>query len=468
MVLVLVVVGWGASAAELLERRVDVVFKDTPLRDALQTIAQRAGFEWSFNARIIDSNRKANLIANDWTVRETLFEILGEGYEFKPNGNYLILKKRRKPADQLSGYVKDPVTGQRLANATVYDRQTLRATTTDSNGYYQLKVRKKTEVVVARLDYRDTIFTVSSQSPRFQKIDMRVNAAPPVRQPVSLEKTLQIATTKAEIFFKATLEKWNALNVPDSLHRKYQVSFLPIIGTNHTLSAKVINDWSFNVLAGTSQGNRRLEIAGLANFTKKEIQGVQIAGIFNELRGNQNGVQVGGIYNHCGDTLKGIQIGGVINFKRHAEGGASQIAGIANHSRSGKIALQVGGIYNITRDTTLGVQVGGIFNHAACSQGVQVAGITNMTHQGSPHIQISGIHNSAPSVEGMQVAGIVNVTDTITGIQVSGLVNRAEKVRGLQIGLFNKAKELHGLQIGLINRSGRRVLPLVNWTSGRH
>jgi hypothetical protein len=36
-------------------------------------------------------------------------------------------------------------------------------------------------------------------------------------------------------------------------------------------------------------------------------------------------------------------------------------------------------------------------------------------------------------------------------------------VRGLQFGLFNSAKDLKGLQIGLLNRSGRRVLPIINW-----
>lgn len=463
----MVIIWWSAvqagGAVELLERRVDLVFKNTPIRDALQVVAQRAGFEWSYNAGIIDASRKANLIANDWTVREALYEILGEGYEFKPNGNYLILKKRRKPAEQLSGYVKDPVTGQRLANATVYDRQTLRATTTDSNGYYELKVRKKTEVVVARLDYRDTIFTVSSQTPRFQKIDLKVNTVTPVRRTMTLEESLQIAATKAERFFKATLEKWNAVNVADSLHRRYQVSFLPVLGTNHTLSAKVVNDWSFNVLAGTSLASRRLEIAGLANFTRKEVQGVQIAGIFNELHGNQNGVQVAGIYNHCGDTLAGMQIAGIVNFNRHAGGVASQVGGIGNHNHSGKVLMQVGGIYNIASDTSAFLQVAGIFNHAATAQGIQAAGVINLAPAGSLKVQASGIGNIATEVEGSQIAGIVNRADTITGIQAAGIFNHAKKVRGLQIGLINSAKEVEGLQIGLINRSGRRVTPFFNW-----
>lgn len=454
-----------ARAADVLERRIDVVFKQTPLKDALQVIAQQAGFEWSYNAKILDANRKASLIANDWTVRETLYELLGEGYEFKTNGNYLILKKRKKPAEELSGYIKDPVTGQRLANATVYDRQTLRATTTDSNGYYELKVKKSTEIVVARLDYRDTIFPVTRQTPRFQKIDLQVNTTVVPRQR-TLEENIEIVATRAERFFQASLEKWNALNVQDSLHRRYQISFLPIVGTNHTLSAKVVNDWSFNILAGTSLGNRRLEVAGIGNFTKEEIKGVQVGGIFNELRGDLRGVQVAGIYNHSGDTLSGLQVGGIVNRARHSEGAASQISGIANYSRSGTVLLQIGGIYNELDGNIQGLQVGGLFNRISDTlSGVQVAGMVNRTrHVFGAALQVAGLSNHIQSgTLSLQVAGIANTADSVDGIQVACIVNRARKVRGLQLGLFNSAKELQGLQIGLINRSGRRVLPFINW-----
>lgn len=420
------------SAAEVLERHIDVRFQQTPLKEALAAVAQKAGFEWSYNANIVDATKRISLVANDWTVRETLFELLGEGYEFKPNGNYLILKKRKKPADQLSGYIKDPVTGQRVANATVYDRQTLRATTTDSNGYYELRVKKSTQVAIARLNYRDTIFAVTTESPRFQKVDLQVNTAP-VAHILTLEENLQIAAGRAERFFRASLEKWNAVNVPDSLHRRYQISFLPKLGTNHTLSGKVVNDWSLNILAGSSLGNRKLEIGGIGNFTRKNMTGVQVGGIFNELRGNTNGIQIGGIYNHTGDTLSGVQVGGIVNVAHRTEG----------------LAVQVGGIANFIGQTNgLTVQVGGILNQAP---------------GGTASVQVSGITNHARQVSGVQVAGIVNVVDTLNGIQVSGFSNHARKVRGIQIGIINSASDLRGLQIGIINRSGSRVLPFFNW-----
>lgn len=421
------------SAAEVLERHIDVRFQQTPLKEALAAVAQKAGFEWSYNANLVDAGKKISLVANDWTVRETLFELLGEGYEFKPNGNYLILKKRKKPADQLSGYIKDPATGQRITNATVYDRRTLRATTTDSNGYYELRVKKSTQVAIARLNYRDTIFSVTTDSPRFQKVDLQVNTAL-VTHTLTLEENMQIAAGWAEKFFKASLEKWNAVNVPDSLHRRYQVSFLPKLGTNHTLSGKVVNDWSLNILAGSSMGSRKLEVGGIGNFTRKNMTGLQVGGIFNELRGNTDGIQIGGIYNHTGDTLRGVQVGGIVNVAHRTDDLAVQVGGIANFlgQTNGGLSVQVGGIMNQAPGCTVSVQVGGIVNHAR---------------------QISGL----------QAAGLVNVTDSLDGFQVAGISNRARKVRGIQIGLINSANELEGIQIGFINRSGRRVLPFFNW-----
>jgi len=403
----------GLYAAEILERHIDVRFQQTPLKEALAIVARKGGFEWSYNANIVDGTKRISLVANDWTVRETLYELLGDGYEFKPNGQYLILKKRKKPKEQLSGYIKD-ASGQRVANATIYDRRTLRATTTDSNGYYELRVKKSTQITIARLNYRDTIFPVTSTSPRFQKVDLQVDNTP-IKHGLTLEENLQKAATQIERLFQVSLEKWNALNVPDSLHRHYQVGFLPKLGTNHTLSSKVVNDWSLNILAGTSLGNRRFELGGIGNFTRKNMTGVQVGGVFNELRGNASGLQIAGIYN-VSDTLQGVQVAGMVNKAQQTRDLAIQVAGLLNKADGGKMLVQIG-----------------------------------------------GISNRAGQVNGLQMAGLINAVDTIEGLQVAGLLNRARKVKGLQFGLFNSARELHGLQIGLLNRSGRRVLPFFNW-----
>lgn len=141
--LFLLLLSYAVRGEEVLSRRLSVSFQEIPLKQALDEVAKLAGFEWSYNASILDADRRVSLSARDWTVRETLRELLGDGYAYKSSGRYLILKKQKPPKSELSGVVRDPKTGERLANVTVYDRKTLRATTTDSSGYYRLKVKKK-------------------------------------------------------------------------------------------------------------------------------------------------------------------------------------------------------------------------------------------------------------------------------------------------------------------------------------
>ena len=413
---------FSASATDVLARRVTLFFREKPIKNALDEVAKQADFEWSYNPKIIDENLRVNLNAQNWTVREALFELLGEGFQFKASGNYLILKKEKPAKSEVSGTLRDPKTGERLANATVYDRRTLRSTVTDSSGFYSLKVKKRSELVVAKLGYRDTVLQVAPGAARFQKIELAQNfplPEPPEKRP-DFKKTVQKSATELESFFAATLDKWTQINVPDTFHRRFQLGFLPKMGTNRGLDAKVENDFSVNILAGQSAGVGKLELAGLGNFTRKNMRGLQVAGLFNTVSGNSSGLELAGLFNKTGDTLRGVQLAGLVNFAQ----------------KMGKMGFQAAGLGNFSQKNT-------------------------RTRGG----QLSGLINKTGDLSGIQVAGLINMAESVHGAQVSGSINRARRVHGLQIGFFNNADELHGLQFGLINRSGRRVLPLINLIS---
>ena len=390
-----------SSAVAILERRVTVGLSQVPLKSALDEVASKGGFKWSYNARIIDGKSLVSIDAEKWPVREVLLELLGDNYQFKPNGNYLILKKRRRPSSELSGYLKDPKTGGRIRNATVYDRKTLRATQTDENGYYELKVKKKSEVVISKLEYKDTVLFIESLDSRYQRVLLPPDSLPPDNGQISIREEAEELGYELERFFKATLDQVLSANYRDSLHRRGQVSFLPRMGTNRGLSSKVTNDWSLNVLAGVSRGNEIVEVGGLANFTQEYLEGFQVAGLFNVLQGDATGVQVAGIYNQTAGTLSGIQVAGIVNHSGHTRG-----------------------------------------------LGLQVAGIVNVAKLGNSTVQVAGIVNTAEDCEGLQVAGIVN---------------HAKRMTGVQIGLINNTKHLDGFQIGLVNKSDDRWMPFFNW-----
>jgi hypothetical protein len=427
----IVLAPFPAAGAEILDRRIEVNFRNVPLSQALTEVARLAQFEWSYNAEIIKKDARATLQVRDWPVREVLYALLGSDYQFKPNGNYLILKRLKKPAGELSGYLKDPVTGQRISGATVYDKKTLRATTTDKDGYYQLKVRNRSEVVVSKLAYRDTLLRVESNSPRFQNLELSLEPAQPLPPPDKPGLLGEAQRTGAQIerFFRTGVRQWEQWNVRAPLYRRMQVSLLPGVGTNRALSAQVSNRWSLNLIAGVSRNVEALEIGGVANFTKENLSGVQIGGVLNILHGDAAGAQIAGIFNETGGTVGGAQVAGIVNHAKEIRSAGVQVAGIANVTGRVETGGQIAGIVNVA-DKVEGVQISGIYNRCAPLRGIQI--------------------------------GLVNKADSVAGVQI-GLVNKADRLSGVQIGLVNKSAVRSGFQLGLVNKSGHKKRLLLNW-----
>jgi hypothetical protein len=461
------------QANDVLANKIEVAFYQAPIADALLEVAHKGGFEWSYNANILDTGRRITLFAKDQAVREILHQILGGEYAFKQSGEYLILKKVKKPQQKVSGYLTDKNTGQKVPNATIYDRQTLKSTTTDENGYYELPVTPRSELVVSKLAYRDTVLQVTSQSPRFIKLEIKLDSLPPEKEDAwtSIQNDLARAPRDLGKFFNVSAQKFNELNVhDDTLHRHFQLSFLPNIGTNFKMSSSVTNDLSINILAGYSNGNRYAEFGGLGNITRGDITGVQAAGIFNEVSGNVTGVQASGFYNRAGGNFEGVQAAGFMNVAHQAKGVGVQAAGFFNVVPQGEFTAQAAGFFNHADSITV-VQAAGFYNYARHSCGVQAAGFINISNHadakvqaagfsninrtGKINVQAAGFSNVGDTINGAQVAGFMNVADTVNGAQVSGFINRANHLKGVQIGIINTAKEIDGVQIGLLNLSRR-------------
>jgi CarboxypepD_reg-like domain len=414
------------SPYAILERPISVQLTNTPLKESLTAVSQAGRFEFSYNARIFNLTKKITLFTNGLTVRETLFQILGDNYTYQQSGEYLIIKKQNKQKQFISGYISDAKTGKRVRNATVYDTKTLRSTTTDENGYYNLKIKERSTVVVAQLDYRDTILQITEGLTRFVKLDLDLKTEPKTvdSNPLGKGKTNLVG------FFTSSLHKLNNMNVQDSIRRRFQLSLLPYFGTNHAMSGSVINDFSFNATVGYSRGSRILELSGIGNFTRENVQGIQASGIFNIVKGNVKGIQLAGTFNHVNDTLNGVQLAGVWNVATTAYA-LNQSSGLANIAWFGNLKTQFAGVANIA-DTINGVQA-------------------------------SGILNLSRNVKGLQMSGVFNNAKTVNGVQISGVLNRAQTIKGVQIGLINYADSLSGMQIGLINfakKGGYNVLEL--------
>ena len=249
----------------LLERTITISFEQERLETALKKISTQAGFTFSYNSRIIDRSKIISGRFAGKTVREVLDQIFGGAIQYKARGKYVILTKA--PADEakdrvLTGYVVDESTGKRLQNVSVYDPVSLSSTVTDSYGYFELKVdqpsAEEIKLAVRKLDYTDTLIAVNLDRRQLINIQMREHAdkmnalADSVRQ-----KIKRFWRTKVRSPQEANME-----NIQDTLYRKFQFSVFPFVGTNHKLSANVINDYSLNLYGGYSLGVRELEFAG--------------------------------------------------------------------------------------------------------------------------------------------------------------------------------------------------------------
>ncbi|MBL7874166.1 MAG: hypothetical protein JNL53_00780 [Cyclobacteriaceae bacterium] len=415
----------------ILERSVSVRARNEKIPSVLNRIGQAAGFSFSYNSAIIDSNQEVSIEAINQTVRSLLNEIFNESMNYKEKGNYLILT-RAVPAPVknniivvvIDGYVQDETTGEKISNASVYDRRSLTSSVTDDFGYFKLKLEKKTDSIslsVNKKNYRDTLVSITAPTNQYLTISITPIKQDSVVITAQTKPVDTVAVPKKEVLSLPYESEPNVQNISDTLYELVQVSFLPFLGTNGRLSGNIVNDYSINFFGGYSLGTRQIELGFFFNLDRGDVSWLQLAGFGNAVGGKVYGIQAAGFANVNGDETEAVQLAGFANTNLGNTWGV-QVAGLANTNLGKMNGVQVAGFSNVT---------------AMPSQGVQVAGFGN--------VQIG-------DYVGSQFAGATNIaTEKITGSQVSILYNHGREVRGTQIGLINYADTLGGVPIGLLS-----------------
>jgi hypothetical protein len=409
-----------------LERIISIQVSDQPSSEIVKAIGQAGGFTFSYSAKAFDKKEIKSISAQQKSVREVL-EMLFEGEVlFKQKKNYVILSKAAEKEILVSGYVTDDKTGERLKAVSVYDPVSLRSAITDEYGYFQLNIDKakskeQLELAVQKSQYKTSSLIVSGKKSSFNSISLGIDKE-------KWKKFTDSVDSKVNRFWKLTktsISNINLTNIRDTLHRSWQVSFVPFVGTNHKLSGNVVNDLSLNILGGYSAGTTGAEFGGLFNIDRGDVKYAQFAGLFNLNGGITQGVQSAGLFN--------VNLGPTKDF-------------------------QSAGLFNVNIDTTKAVQFAGLVNmNAAKSAGVQFAGLINTAMKGYEGVQVAGLINfSTKKHRGAQVAGLMNInTGRLYGSQVSGLLNVGNKIKGSQVGLVNIADSVSGVPFGLLSFVGR-------------
>lgn len=446
--------GVGQSGTPYLERMLTISFDNERLDAALKKISQQGGFTFSYSPSILEADRIVTYTFVNKTVREILDQLFSGTVQYKARGKYLILTKgvaRAKETEVYSGYIIDESTGQRLRDVTVYDPVSLQSAVTDQFGFFQIKIDKPPDdlrLAINKQNYSDTLI-VPSRSGRLLNIPMKVDKQRLATFADSVQSKMKRFWTKTILFTK---QKTLFENVRDTIHRASQVSVVPFVGTNHALSANVINDYSFNIIGGFSGGVRKLEIGGVFNIVTGDVHGAQLAGTFNAVGGSVRGAQLAGIFNANRGNVDGAQLAGVFNFNwGHVDKFSG--AGVLNFARSGSNAVQLAGVGNMTVGDQTKPHVAGVYNLTTGNSKSQLAGTYNVTARNVTGWQAAGILNFAgKNVHGAQTAGILNFAGKeVRGVQIAGVLNYATKVRGAQIGLINVSDSASGVPIGLFS-----------------
>ncbi|GAB3011081.1 STN and carboxypeptidase regulatory-like domain-containing protein [Spirosoma pulveris] len=457
-----------------LERLITVDIRNAPLENALREISRAGRFEFSYNPARIDGKAAVTVRLTNAPVREVLNRVFQSQITFKSRGNYVILVRTETPESTpknflLDGYILDEKTGERIAQASIFEKTTLASTVSNPFGYYRLRL--PTNLPAVRLDVRKQAYvgeTVLIRSRLSHSVSIRMTPVPPRLSLETLpirvtEDTAQSVNILAAVTVdlpapgldstvqprpKSILEKGREgitrlfvsaqqsihdVNLSrDTLYRDWQVSFLPFVGTNHRLSGRISNRISVNALIGYSFGVRAFEVGGLFNLVRSDMTGFQAAGLGNMVGGNVSGVQLGGLFNLNNGTVAGVQAGGLFNVNTKQAGG-----------------VQLGGLFNANGgELTNSIQVGGLVNVAGKSvHGIQLAGLAN--------VAVGDVH-------GWQVSGIVNRARSVQGGHQIGLINLADSSGSVPIGLFSHVQkggyrrfEVAATEINLLNLTYR-------------
>jgi len=168
----------NVSAQNILNKNIDIEVSRQRLDNVLEILSNKGNFYFSYNSSIINRDSLVTISAKNKTIKEVLDMLLGNRYEYRESGNYIIL--RRAPIRltlvtsqaiseennyYVSGYVMDEQTGEKIPDASIYEKQRLALASTNEAGYFKLKLKsryKTAALTVSKQFYEDTTVVIQT------------------------------------------------------------------------------------------------------------------------------------------------------------------------------------------------------------------------------------------------------------------------------------------------------------------
>jgi hypothetical protein len=407
----------GLSAQDLLEKRISISVTKLPLDETLQKIGDLGGFSFSYSPDMIDIKARVSFQATNESVRTILTAIFKNKVTFKERRKYIILQKNtaqdepEKPENfDLNGYIIDHKTGKRLANASIYESVTLASAVSNQYGYYKIRLpvtRPALRLEIRKEDYIGKSIAIPSRKDTYLQISLSPDtlkllsgklatrtavqvdslhhkvAVPQVQTAARIDipqdtiitdstvsyrladlypkdrfrKTYRIVQNNFVSAFASAKQAVHTRNIEDTLHRQFQASILPFLGTNRELSGNIVNDYSINLIAGYSLGVAKLEVGSLINVVRGNVTGFQLGGVANVVGNNVTGFQYANFLNMTLGNFIGFQGTNFINYTGKNFRGF-QVAGVGNVVVGTLDGYQFSAGYNYAHTVRNGHQIG--------------------------------------------------------------------------------------------------------------
>jgi len=293
----LLIVSFCCDAQNILGKNISFEVRSQRLDNVLEIVSNKGDFYFSYNSNIVKRDSLVTLTVFNKTIKQVLDFLFGEGYEYKESGNYLIIRRApikvslitNKAITQdkvytVSGYVLDDESGEKLSDASIYEKRLLASALTDENGHFKIRLKSKNktaELTVSKEFYQDT--TVIIQPKYNQQVTITIMPLPANQSMVTISPTdyyapdslrlsvetgssvteylyvkrdsVKVEKTAAGRFLLSSKQKIQSLNLEKFFtQRPFQVSITPGLSTHGQLNSQIVNNFSLNIFGGYTGG----------------------------------------------------------------------------------------------------------------------------------------------------------------------------------------------------------------------
>lgn len=188
----------------VLDTKIDYNFNEVKYEDALNLLIKKSALNIVFSSDILPTEKQFNLNSKGKTAKFVLDNFIkNQSLSYKTTGDLIILFYQKPPQRkyQLSGYIQDKTTGERLLASSISILQTTKGTTSNNYGFYSIQLPDEEVVIdISYLGYESKQIKVNLSKDQFLNVELD----PSITLPEIIVIPEQISKSKLPVAIKET------------------------------------------------------------------------------------------------------------------------------------------------------------------------------------------------------------------------------------------------------------------------